>query len=263
MARSRSRWPGSATTCSRSTPARRRATCSSACRSRTSPTRARSTRSSRTARCTTSTTSTPRSRRSRACSLPGGRLLLHEHAWDVVDEPTLRWYHEHGGHGDWRADHAGLHSSRGDARGARAVVRGAVAGVDAVPRRRAAAWSPAWSARRSTPARSARPGSCTSGSGAATSRSNEPVQARPERAPRGGVGPLRAEVVRDRRVADDDQLTPARPRQAGEPPRRPHADHPVARAGERDQRASRPGSAPGRPPGSRTAAAAACGPGRR
>ena len=42
---------------------------------------------------------------------PGGRLLLHEHAWDVVDEPTLRWYHEHGGHGDWRADHAGLHSS--------------------------------------------------------------------------------------------------------------------------------------------------------
>jgi SAM-dependent methyltransferase len=42
---------------------------------------------------------------------PGGRLLLHEHAWDVVDEPTLRWYHEHGGRGDWRADHAGLHSS--------------------------------------------------------------------------------------------------------------------------------------------------------
>ena len=42
---------------------------------------------------------------------PGGRLLLHEHAWDVVDEPTLRWYREHGGHGDWRADHAGLHSS--------------------------------------------------------------------------------------------------------------------------------------------------------
>jgi SAM-dependent methyltransferase len=42
---------------------------------------------------------------------PGGRLLLHEHAWDVVDEPTLRWYHEQGGRGDWRADHAGLHSS--------------------------------------------------------------------------------------------------------------------------------------------------------
>ncbi|MEO8687404.1 MAG: class I SAM-dependent methyltransferase [Solirubrobacteraceae bacterium] len=42
---------------------------------------------------------------------PGGRLLLHEHAWDVADEPTLRWYREHGGHGDWRADHAGLHSS--------------------------------------------------------------------------------------------------------------------------------------------------------
>ena len=45
---------------------------------------------------------------------PGGRLLLHEHAWDVVDEPTLRWYREQGGSGslaDWRAGHAGLHSS--------------------------------------------------------------------------------------------------------------------------------------------------------
>jgi len=43
---------------------------------------------------------------------PGGRLLLHEHAWDVVDEPTQRWYREHGGSSaDWRADHAGLHSS--------------------------------------------------------------------------------------------------------------------------------------------------------
>jgi SAM-dependent methyltransferase len=42
---------------------------------------------------------------------PGGRLLLHEHAWDVVDEPTLRWFREHGGQGNWRADHAGLHSS--------------------------------------------------------------------------------------------------------------------------------------------------------
>jgi SAM-dependent methyltransferase len=44
----------------------------------------------------------------------GGRLLLHEHAWDVVDEPTLRWYREHGGRGslaDWRAGHAGLHAS--------------------------------------------------------------------------------------------------------------------------------------------------------
>ncbi len=46
-----------------------------------------------------------------ALLLTGGRFLLHEHAWDVVDEPTLRWYHEHGGQGDWRADHAGLHSS--------------------------------------------------------------------------------------------------------------------------------------------------------
>ena len=45
---------------------------------------------------------------------PGGRLLLHEHAWDVVDEPTVRWYREQGGSGsleDWRAGHAGLHSS--------------------------------------------------------------------------------------------------------------------------------------------------------
>lgn len=45
---------------------------------------------------------------------PGGRLLLHEHAWDVLDEPTLGWYREHGGSGslaDWRTGHAGLHSS--------------------------------------------------------------------------------------------------------------------------------------------------------
>ena len=45
---------------------------------------------------------------------PGGRLLLHEHAWDRVDESTLRWYREHGGSGslaDWRTSHAGLHSS--------------------------------------------------------------------------------------------------------------------------------------------------------
>lgn len=43
---------------------------------------------------------------------PGGRLLLHEHAWDRVDEPTQRWYREHGGQSaDWRSEHAGLHSS--------------------------------------------------------------------------------------------------------------------------------------------------------
>jgi len=43
---------------------------------------------------------------------PGGRLLLHEHAWDVVDEPTQRWYRDQGGSSaDWRGDHAGLHSS--------------------------------------------------------------------------------------------------------------------------------------------------------
>ena len=45
---------------------------------------------------------------------PGGRLLLHEHAWERVDEPTFRWYREHGGHSgslaQLRASHAGLHT---------------------------------------------------------------------------------------------------------------------------------------------------------
>ncbi|MDP9134004.1 MAG: class I SAM-dependent methyltransferase [Actinomycetota bacterium] len=40
---------------------------------------------------------------------PGGRFLLHEHAWDRVDEATLRWYRDHGGTGDWRAQHSDLH----------------------------------------------------------------------------------------------------------------------------------------------------------
>lgn len=40
---------------------------------------------------------------------PGGRLLLHEHAWDRIDEPTQRWYREQGGSGDWRAEHERLH----------------------------------------------------------------------------------------------------------------------------------------------------------
>ena len=40
---------------------------------------------------------------------PGGRLLLHEHAWDRIDEPTQRWYREQGGRGDWRAEHEELH----------------------------------------------------------------------------------------------------------------------------------------------------------
>jgi SAM-dependent methyltransferase len=59
---------------------------------------------------------------------PGGRLILNEHAWDRLDEPTARWYveqraaapaHDHAReHGtvdqclaEWTADHAGLHGS--------------------------------------------------------------------------------------------------------------------------------------------------------
>jgi hypothetical protein len=38
--------------------------------------------------------------------------LVHEHAWDRVDGPTQAWYREQGGESaDWRAGHAGLHSS--------------------------------------------------------------------------------------------------------------------------------------------------------
>jgi SAM-dependent methyltransferase len=53
---------------------------------------------------------------------PQGRLILHEHAFDRLDEPTARWYleqHAAGGPGtptslksclaDWEDDHAGLH----------------------------------------------------------------------------------------------------------------------------------------------------------
>ncbi|HYH90217.1 MAG TPA: class I SAM-dependent methyltransferase [Solirubrobacteraceae bacterium] len=40
---------------------------------------------------------------------PGGLLLLHEHAWDRIDEPTQRWYREQGGSGDWRAEHEQFH----------------------------------------------------------------------------------------------------------------------------------------------------------
>jgi SAM-dependent methyltransferase len=55
---------------------------------------------------------------------PGGRLIVNEHAWDRLDEPTARWYLEQrsktdpdapGSHGhcldEWEADHAGLHTS--------------------------------------------------------------------------------------------------------------------------------------------------------
>lgn len=55
---------------------------------------------------------------------PGGRLIVNEHAWDRLDEPTARWYLEQRAAIDpdgprsveqclaeWVADHAGLHSS--------------------------------------------------------------------------------------------------------------------------------------------------------
>jgi SAM-dependent methyltransferase len=51
---------------------------------------------------------------------PGGRLIVHEHAWERVDERTARWYLERRPAAspsvesflaDWRSDHAGLHGS--------------------------------------------------------------------------------------------------------------------------------------------------------
>jgi SAM-dependent methyltransferase len=54
---------------------------------------------------------------------PGGRLIVHEHAWERMDEPTARWYLEHRATidpaaprsveiclGAWTASHSGLHS---------------------------------------------------------------------------------------------------------------------------------------------------------
>ena len=54
----------------------------------------------------------------------GGRLIVNEHAWDRLDEPTARWYLEQRAATDadaprsvdqclaeWTADHAGLHGS--------------------------------------------------------------------------------------------------------------------------------------------------------
>jgi SAM-dependent methyltransferase len=56
---------------------------------------------------------------------PGGRLIVHEHAWERMDEPTARWYlgrlaagHPHEPRtlehwlAKWEADHAGLHGYR-------------------------------------------------------------------------------------------------------------------------------------------------------
>jgi SAM-dependent methyltransferase len=53
---------------------------------------------------------------------PGGQLIVHEHAWEGLDEATARWYLKHrsaAGHGapssleaclaHWREGHAGLH----------------------------------------------------------------------------------------------------------------------------------------------------------
>lgn len=55
---------------------------------------------------------------------PGGRLIVDEHAWDRLDEPTAGWYLEQraaidhealrsveGCLEEWVADHAGLHTS--------------------------------------------------------------------------------------------------------------------------------------------------------
>jgi SAM-dependent methyltransferase len=55
---------------------------------------------------------------------PGGRLIVHEHAWERMDARTARWYLEHRALidpaapasvesclADWTADHAGLHGS--------------------------------------------------------------------------------------------------------------------------------------------------------
>jgi SAM-dependent methyltransferase len=55
---------------------------------------------------------------------PNGRLIVNEHAWDRLDEPTARWYLEQRAATDpdapssveqcldeWVADHAGLHGS--------------------------------------------------------------------------------------------------------------------------------------------------------
>jgi SAM-dependent methyltransferase len=56
---------------------------------------------------------------------PGGELIVHEHAWERMDEPTARWFlgHHDAAHphapralGDllakWQADHADLHGYR-------------------------------------------------------------------------------------------------------------------------------------------------------
>jgi SAM-dependent methyltransferase len=56
--------------------------------------------------------------------VPGGRIVVVEHAWDRLDDPTARWYfeqrratHAHGAPGSlqaclekWQADHADLHN---------------------------------------------------------------------------------------------------------------------------------------------------------
>jgi SAM-dependent methyltransferase len=60
----------------------------------------------------------------RGLLVPGGRLIVIEHAWERLDERTARWYLERrraagsGGPGSlpecvetWRNDHAGLHSA--------------------------------------------------------------------------------------------------------------------------------------------------------
>jgi SAM-dependent methyltransferase len=44
---------------------------------------------------------------------PTGQLVVYEHAWERLDEPTARWYLKHGsaaGLAHWREGHAGLHT---------------------------------------------------------------------------------------------------------------------------------------------------------
>jgi SAM-dependent methyltransferase len=43
---------------------------------------------------------------------PGGRILVHEHAWERFDAATAAWYADHGGDAQhWVAHHSDLHSS--------------------------------------------------------------------------------------------------------------------------------------------------------
>jgi hypothetical protein len=121
MAGSPGRWTTSATRSLRSILPRRRARSSRPFRSRNSPTRCASTRSSRAEPCITFTIYGALSKLQRLL-VPGGRLIVVEHAFDRLDERTAGWYLENRRAKDphaplslqaclaeWEADHAGLH----------------------------------------------------------------------------------------------------------------------------------------------------------